>query len=97
MMIFLRFYKQNCDFSKKMLLWRGNRAFFEKKVGVAAARVVGGPPFSGHSKKNANVVKPMVLATFFVDVETARGQPPLTQPLMRQNPISASTVWGSKE
>ena len=39
-------YKEKFDFSKKMLLWRGNRAFFQKKCSVAAASVTEGPPFS---------------------------------------------------
>ena len=66
MLIFHWFYKQNGVFSKKKLLWCGFCAFYEKKVAVVRERWCGRPPFSSHSNFFfVNVVKPMVLATFF--------------------------------
>ena len=47
---------------------------FENKIAVAAAALVGEPPNCSH--RNCifeNVVKPVVLATFFVDVDAAMG------------------------
>ena len=67
----------------------------KNKVAVAAAALMGGPSRCSHSNFIfANVVKPMILATFFVDVKAARWHKPFTNTWFRQNPYSASTVWG---
>ena len=50
---------------------------------MAAAAWLGGPPFSCHSNFFfENVVKPLVLATFFANVEAERPRRSLKQPLV---------------
>ena len=52
---------------------------YEQKVAVARAPWCGGPPFSSHSNFIfVNVVKPTVLATFFVRAEVTKRETPPT-------------------
>ena len=61
---------------------------FENKVAVAAAALTDRPSRCSHSNFIfANVVKPMVLATFSVDVTPELGRVSGTSLTKRQNPI----------
>ena len=88
MLIFHWIYKQNCDFSTKMLIFHRFYKGWRKQNSVAAAPLVDRAPFSSHSNFFfVNVVKPMVLATFWMISEARNPEEPSTSLKAARTPI----------
>ena len=87
-LILHRFYKQNVILTKKCQYFVGFIRVGENKCAVAAASVMGGPPFSSHSNIFfENVVKLMVLATFCMQAEARRCGGTLTSLINAPEPL----------